>query len=58
MTRTRTRTFRGSQPGSPDRSSEDDDDDAKSPKDEKTPIRGRKELRSENKDADAMDTVS
>ena len=58
MTRTRTRTFRGSQPGSPDRSSEDEDEDAKSPKDEKTPVRGRKEQRSGNEGADAMDTVS
>jgi len=61
MTRSRTRA---SQPGSPAGSSEEDDEDAKSPKeqkspiDEKTPSRGRKGQRVEKESADAMDTQS
>ncbi|KAL9126944.1 MAG: hypothetical protein Q9217_004084 [Psora testacea] len=44
-------SLRGSQAGSGE--SEDDSSDAKSPKDEKTPVRGRK---SQAEDADEMDT--
>jgi len=60
MTRSRTRA---SQPGSPERSSEDEDEDAKSskelksPVDEKTPSRGRKGQPAKET-ADAMDTKS
>lgn len=61
MTRSRTRA---SQPGSPERSSEDEDEDAKSPKgqksptDEKTPTRGRKGQPAEKESVEAMDTQS
>ena len=56
MTRNRT-SLRGSQPGSPDRSSEDESDEVKSPKEEKTPARGRKGQHVEA-NSDAMDTVT
>ncbi|KAK4696276.1 choline-phosphate cytidylyltransferase, partial [Lecanoromycetidae sp. Uapishka_2] len=55
MTRSRV-SLRGSQsqPGSGD--SEDDSSDAKSPKEEKTPLRGRKSEQVDSEVADAMDT--
>ncbi|KAL9127973.1 MAG: hypothetical protein Q9175_007627 [Cornicularia normoerica] len=53
MTRSRT-SLRGSQPGSGE--SEDDSSDAKSPKEEKTPSRGRRGEPSNAKVADMMDT--
>ena len=56
MTRNRT-SLRGSQPGSPDRSSEDESEDTKSPKEEKTPARGRKGHVVEAS-ADAMDEAA
>ncbi|MCJ1475315.1 hypothetical protein MMC13_003977 [Lambiella insularis] len=58
MTRSRT-NLRGSQPGSPDRSSEEEDSDTKSPKEEKMPSRGRRGQRTDGDDDDtvAMDTV-
>ena len=57
MTKSRTNTH-GSQPVSPDRSSDEDDSDAKSPKEEKMPSRGRKGQHTDSQDTDAMDTVA
>ena len=53
MTRSRT-SLRGSQPGSGE--SEDDSSDAKSPKEEKTPARGRRVEPPIADIADMMDT--
>lgn len=53
MTRSRT-SLRGSQPGSGD--SEDESSDAKSPKEEQTPSRGRKSEQADHRSADMMDT--
>ena len=52
MTRSRT-SLRGSQPDSGE--SEDDSSDAKSPKGEKTPSRGRRGEPSDGENADMMD---
>ena len=56
MTRSRS-NVRGSQPGSPERSSEEEDSDTKSPKEEKMPSRGRVGQRADGEGVDAMDTV-
>ena len=53
MTRSRT-SLRGSQPGSGE--SEDDSSDAKSPKEEKTPSRGRRGEPTDSEIVDMMDT--
>lgn len=55
MTRSRV-SLRGSQPGSGE--SEDDSSDAKSPKEEKTPSRGRRSEQAGSEAADMMDTKS
>ena len=52
MTRSRT-SLRGSQPDSGE--SEDDSSDARSPKEEQTPSRGRRGEPSETENADMMD---
>ena len=53
MTRSRV-SLRGSQPGSGE--SEDDSSDAKSPKEEKTPSRGRRSEQMDTEITDMMDT--
>jgi len=53
MTRSRV-SLRGSQPGSGE--SEDDSSDAKSPKKEKTPSRGRRSEQLDSEGAEMMDT--
>jgi len=55
MTRSRV-SLRGSQPGSGE--SEDDSSDAKSAKEEKTPLRGRRSEQAGSEAADMMDTKS
>ncbi|MCJ1389253.1 hypothetical protein MMC18_002109 [Xylographa bjoerkii] len=56
MTRSRS-NIRGSQPGSPEGSSEEEDSDTKSPKEEKIPSRGRMGQHADDEGEDAMDTV-
>jgi len=56
MTRSRS-NVRDSQPGSPERSSEEEDSDTKSPKEEKMPSRGRIGQHADGEGEDAMDIV-